>query len=214
MLMKLVFVLFLGVTIQSAHSQTTVQQMVVQLLPIAIEARQGLLSNPTKSSYEFQQEIADAIKQASALPGTSENFPKIHEIFAHLEASIGPLTTAPSFRLHDALKNLARLERNEEAAQYHHTYGLALMVALSKTGNGYSPETAFKVITIDEEYNWLGINQLKGIERKNDNVGTRNFDIWRIQKSSGEEIILYFDVTEIKKQFTHLLNRKDSSTPK
>jgi hypothetical protein len=214
MLRKLVFLLFLGVTIQSAHSQTNVQQMVGQLLPIAIEARQGFLSNPTKSSYELQQEIVDAIKQASALPGTSENFSKIHEIFARMEASIGPLKTAPSFRLHDALKNLARLERNDEAAQYHDAYALALMVALSKTGNGYSPETALKVITIDEEYNWLGINQLKGIERKNNNIGTRNFDIWRVQKLSGEESTLYFDVTEIKEQFTRLLNRKDSSAPK
>jgi hypothetical protein len=88
------------------------------------------------------------------------------------------------------------------------------MVALSKTGNGYSPETALRVITIDEEYNWLGINQLKGIERKNNNIGTRNFDIWRVQKLSGEESTLYFDVTEIKEQFTRLLNRKDSSAPK
>lgn len=214
MLRKLIFLLFLGVTLPSAHAQTNVQQMVGQLLPIAIEARQELLSSRKKSTYEIQKEIVDAIKQASALPGTSENFSKIHEIFARLEASIGPLKTAPSFRLHDALNSLARLEKNDEAAQYHHAYALALMVALSKTGNGYSPETAFKVITIDEEYNWLGINQLKGIERKNNNVGARNFDIWRVQKPSGEEVTLYFDVTEIKEQFTRLLNRKESSSPK
>ena len=107
MLKKHVFLLFLGITIQYAHSQTNVQQMVGQLLPIAIEARQELLSNLNKSTHEIQQEIGDAVKQASALPVTSENFSKIHEIFARLEASVGPLKTAPSFRLHDALKILA-----------------------------------------------------------------------------------------------------------
>lgn len=169
------------------------QQLIPAVLPKACKAREAVIAHPTLPSYEIDQQIRTALQKAK------EEFRSPQETLAKLrslETALGPLQEIPSVELHQLLGALAGMEQRLQDQQYHRAYALALMLCLSRTGNGLTPETAYKVVLVSEEYSWFFMNQqqLTRLSRIARTLQDRRYDIWTVRYNDGREGQLYFDI--------------------
>jgi hypothetical protein len=102
----------------------------------------GMLDNRALSAHLGQGDYAGAIKTAEAV--LEKNFVDLN---AHMVAYIAHRET-----------------KNEEKAKYHRAIAEGLLDSIKATGDGKSPETAYEVISISEEYAMfraLGVRAVK-----------------------------------------------------
>ena len=196
-----------------ACAQSPVQALVPSLIEPATRARQAVLDRSDKSPYDVAYEINEAVKKATDVLKDPADAPKALEILHSLEPSLGTLKLLPSRQLHQLLGAIAGMEQRTQDQYYHRAYALALIFSLSRTGNGETPETAFRVISIGEEYDWFFFNQqaFKPIDRVLKDIGDRRYDVWRIRLSSGQEKTLYFDVTQMQESAARTFGRSSEA---
>jgi hypothetical protein len=78
---------------------------------------------------------------------------------------------------------------------FHSTVLKGLLGSLYKSGDGKSPETAFKVISVDEEYFMLNMNGYKTIKQSLVQKDGSRYDRMDVEdKKTGEKNTLYFNV--------------------
>jgi hypothetical protein len=95
----------------------------------------------------------------------------------------------------DARLHMMRAEQLSErddplAAAHHRLVFYGLLTSITSSGDGHSKESAYKVISVDEEYtvmNYLGA-EMKGQRLQG------NFDVIAVDLN-GKEATLYFDVS-------------------
>jgi hypothetical protein len=88
------------------------------------------------------------------------------------------------------------LEKQNKDSKFHRMLADALIQSILSTGNGKSEETAFHVFQIEDEYAIINLFQLQlknQVLSENDN---HSFDIMTCENRDGNDIILYFDITE------------------
>jgi hypothetical protein len=101
---------------------------------------------------------------------------------------------------------------NDERADFHRDVGMGLITSILRSGDGKSPETAFVVISTDEEYvlmNFLGIRPSgQSLLHKDQH----SYDLMKgTEQDSGETVSIYFN---IDKPFAHLAAQIDKSPKK
>lgn len=184
----------------TAQAQTPVDSLIVKLLPTAVKARESVVNHPTMDAYEIgftlREAISTAMKSASESP---KDFSEVLRSLTPFEAKLGPVREIPSIELHVLLAVLAEQEKRAEDNRYHLAYGTALFVALNLTGNGSSPATAYKVVTVTEEYDWFRFRQRlwKPKTRVPAEIEGKLYDVWTAVSPSGEERQIYFDVSAL-----------------
>jgi hypothetical protein len=116
-----------------------------------------------------------------------------------LERSVGPLRMFPHYELQGLLAAIAAAEGNSDDALYHEAFRYALMQALERTGDGKTPGSAFKVVSVREEYIWFHMQQhrLKQKSKALMEIGGRTYDVWTVLTTTGREEQVYFDVTAL-----------------
>ena len=98
---------------------------------------------------------------------------------------------------------------NEEGAQRAYMIVRGLVRSVLKSGDGKSPETAFVVISIDEEYKALEALSLMPGTQSLVSHGGSSFDRLDARKrDSGEPVTLYFNVDRPHAQLMQTLQQK------
>jgi Domain of unknown function (DUF4919) len=85
----------------------------------------------------------------------------------------------------------------EEDAQRELTIFRGLMISVLTSGDGTSPETAFVVIAIDEEYKTMEALSLTPGMQSLVSIGASSFDRFNAKKRSGEPVTVYFNVDRL-----------------
>jgi uncharacterized protein DUF4919 len=110
-----------------------------------------------------------------------------------------------AFRAHTELQN-------QEKAAFHRYVGLGLLNSILQSGDGKTPQTAYVVISTDEEYvlmNFLGIRPSgQSLMHKDQH----SYDVMTgTQQDGGETVTLYFN---IDKPFGNLAGKIDKAPKK
>ena len=182
------------------RAQPAVDALIPELLPVAAKAREAVVNHPTLGAYEIESTIRDAVNKAKGILKTPHDAAAAREALLPLEKSLGPLREIPFIQLHFLLGAIAGIEQRTEDQNYHRAFASALFVVINRTGKGASPETAYRVVLLAEEYDWFFFMQqrLKVKSRVSKDIGDRKFDIWTALTSSGEERQVYFDVSAMQ----------------
>jgi hypothetical protein len=98
---------------------------------------------------------------------------------------------------------------NEEEARRHYAMFLGLFSSVLKSGNGKSPETAFVVIAVDEEYSVLETASLTPVKQEMVNHGGSAFDRFEVKlPESDQTVTLFFNVDRPHAQLARTLQKK------
>jgi len=94
-----------------------------------------------------------------------------------------------------ALAAACRKTQDIENADKYRKLWIGLVSSILASGDGKSAGTAFKVISVDEEYAVLAVSGLVRTHQKLVNIENSNFDILHIKdEQTGKEFDLYFNV--------------------
>jgi hypothetical protein len=88
-----------------------------------------------------------------------------------------------------------RETKNKEKEEFHSFVLKGLLDSIYDSGTGQTPETAFVVITVDEEYFFLGVYGYR--VTKSDQVGANNHSYDKMEtedKKTGAKAIFYFNI--------------------
>ena len=95
---------------------------------------------------------------------------------------------------------------NEEEARREHAVFMGLVRSVFNSGDGKSPETAFVVIAIDEEYAVMAALSLTLVTQALINHGGSAFDRLEVKRrDSDQPLTLYFNVDRPQAQFARTL---------
>jgi uncharacterized protein DUF4919 len=98
---------------------------------------------------------------------------------------------------------------NEEEARRHYAMFLGLFSSVLKSGNGMSPETAFVVIAVEEEYNVLETASFTPVKQERVNHGGSAFDRFEVKLPESEQTVtLFFNVDRPHAQLARTLQKK------
>jgi hypothetical protein len=98
---------------------------------------------------------------------------------------------------------------NEESARRERAVVDGLISSVLKSGDGKTPQTAFDVIAIDEEYKALGMLGLVRGTQSLVTVDGRTFDRLDAKtRDSGQPVTLYFNVDRLQAKLLRELQRK------
>lgn len=84
-----------------------------------------------------------------------------------------------------------------DKAQHHTSIGRGLIQSILASGDGKSPETAFSVISVAEEYSVLGSLGLKKVQQSLINNGGHSYDLLVVQNNAGATARIYFNVDRV-----------------
>lgn len=206
-----VAVLFASFTVQA---QTAIDALIPNLLPIAAKSREAVVNHPTLAAFEVEHTIRDAVSKAvKSLTESPKDISKARSFLTPIEETIGPLREIPLVELHFLLAKLAELEQKLDEQNYHRAFAGALFVTLSRTGNGTSPEAAYKIVMIAEEYDWFGFMQQRWRRkaRVSRNIEGKIFDIWTAVSPTGEERDIYFDASAMQDSLRRVFKARGAS---
>lgn len=196
----------------NASAQSPVQALIPTLMPVAAKARDGIVNHPRLASFEIEAIMRETVKKATGVMKGPNDVSAARAILAPLEQTIGPLRQLPLFELHRLLGYLAGLEGKSDEQNYHRAYSVALLLSIDKSGNGTSPESAYRVVMIVEEYDWFaaqrGLKQQTRVARE---MNGRKYDVWTARIDSGEERQIYFDVTGMQESAARVLNARNAA---
>lgn len=89
-----------------------------------------------------------------------------------------------------------QLEDSERAA-WHLQFARGLISSLLSSGDGRTPETAFKVITVREEYEMLRALSLESLGQRLITANDRYYDVLSVRDANGAQGEVFFEVTDI-----------------
>jgi hypothetical protein len=209
-------VCFLGLLLTHPLSaQPTAEALIPSLEPVASKAREAVVNHPDLAAFEIEGEIREAVENATAVIKGPGDVPAARKILAPLENEIGPLREIPLIELHKLLGALDKIENKTEDQMYHRAYSAALMIDILKSGNGTSPETAYHVVMISEEYAWFDYfkQDVQAKSRVYRDINGRSFDIWTATTTAGAERQIYFDVSAMDASFNRVMKARSKNQP-
>ena len=95
----------------------------------------------------------------------------------------------------------------EKDSSFYKDYVNRLLRSIFESGDGRTPETAFHVIQIKEEYEILKFMGLTPHEQTTYDTGGHSFDVITCENRNGEWVRIFFDITE----HMEMLNRAFSN---
>lgn len=147
--------------------------------------RRGRLYVPDASNIqELEERLADAARTESAAGVIDASA----ALLASDQADINAHTLRSSaFRKTDHLAE----------ADFHRTVAQGLLDSIIHAGDGQSAESAWTVFRVKEEYEVLKAKQARFVSQSRINVGQRTLDLLDAQRSDGEKLHIYFDISEL-----------------
>lgn len=109
----------------------------------------------------------------------------------------GSLYGSPNIQPHMTLAVCLEKLGDQAKADHHRDIADGFLDAIAKTGDGKSVETAFKVITIAEEYAMMSALGLKMKSQSLMNKDGHAFDVFAATTQSGTAVTVYFNIDPI-----------------
>jgi hypothetical protein len=147
--------------------------------------RRGRLYVPDASNIqELEERLADAAKSES--------------IAGVAEASLAVLASDQAdINAHTLRSNALRKTDHVTEADFHRAVAQGLIDSIIHAGNGQTPESAWTVFRVKEEYEVLKAKRARFTSQSRVNVGQRTLDLLDAEQDGGEKLHVYFDVTEL-----------------
>jgi hypothetical protein len=103
---------------------------------------------------------------------------------------------------------------NAEEANFHYTFLDNLVNSILESGDGKTPETAFVVISVEEEYLLLGWMEFQTTMQEFVELENHYYDQFQaIDPDTGEEVSIYFNIDLPYGHLVEVLSEKIISTP-
>ncbi|HKO52421.1 MAG TPA: DUF4919 domain-containing protein [Polyangiaceae bacterium] len=148
--------------------------------------RRGRLYVPDASNIrELEERLAEAARSESAAG--------VVDASAALLATDQADINAHSLRA-SALHKTNHLTESE----FHRAVAQGLIDSITQAGDGQSPESAWTVYRVKEEYEVLKAKQARFLSQSRSSEGARTFDVLQAERIvDGAKLRFYFDVTEL-----------------
>lgn len=99
-------------------------------------------------------------------------------------------------RAHVVSDNVLRKTGHPKEADFHHIMARGLLQSIFNSGDGQTPERAFRVFHVREEYDLARLIDLEVVGQSVKQEEGRTLDVLRVKK--GKEVVdIYFDITEL-----------------
>ncbi len=196
----------------------TLQGLIFSLLVLALTSlamgadseyttmRLNFAAQPGYNPYVIQSIEKAKINEAMAAWRKGDVVTAFKEFKAILE--VNPVSIETHRRMADGYKNLVKDAKNEQQKQEllqlenkHLTIAEGLIKSIISSGDGKSSKTAFKVISIPEEY--MALWYLGLIAEKAELDKTGPFDVISAKNKEGNVEKVYFDVSILKNSFSN-----------
>jgi hypothetical protein len=82
-------------------------------------------------------------------------------------------------------------------SERHKAVARGLIRAILSSGDGKTPETAFAVISVSEEYTIIGVRGARRVQQALINKDGHAYDLMTVQNRSGEKEQLYFNIDRV-----------------
>lgn len=99
------------------------------------------------------------------------------------------------------------MKANGKDFEFHKVMLDRLEQSILSTGDGRSPETAFHVAQVKEEYAILNAFGLQLISQSLSSKGNHSFDVMECQSKDGNVYKIYFDITEHMKSISEIYGK-------
>jgi len=147
--------------------------------------RRGRLYVPDASNIqELEERLADAARSDSPAGVIDASA----ELLAADQADINA---------HTLRSNALRKTDHLTEADFHRTVAQGLIDSIIHAGNGQTPESAWTVYRVKEEYEVLKAKHARFTSQSRVNVGNRTLDLLDAEQTDGQKLHVYFDVTEL-----------------
>lgn len=139
-------------------------------------------------SYEGEGDVTESLKGLFKAIG-KENYEKalkrcnamLEELYISIDAHIGCII---------ANRGLG----NAEKSAYHKLIVNGLMESIMGSSDGHSPETAWEVISIEEEYAVMRALAYRWQDQSLEGENGRMYDVFTVKTQEGESFELYFNI--------------------
>jgi hypothetical protein len=147
--------------------------------------RRGRLYVPDASNIqELQERLADAARSESTA--------------GVIDASAAVLESDQAdINAHTLRSNALRKTDHLTEADFHRTVAQGLIDSIIHAGDGQNAQSAWTVYRVKEEYEVLKAKNAHFISQSRINVGDRSYDLLDAERSDGEKLHVYFDITEL-----------------
>jgi hypothetical protein len=96
--------------------------------------------------------------------------------------------------IHGALAQVFEQGGRQDVAAWHRAFANGLVNALMNSGDGFSFETAIKVVNVREEYEVLSLLDLSVVDRRLVLYKDRHYDVFLVRDAKGQQATIHFDV--------------------
>ena len=95
---------------------------------------------------------------------------------------------------HVYASSCARKLNDESSAQYHRKVALGLLASIARSGNGQAPQSAYVIVSIDEEYAFLSTAGYRVKDQSLVQFGQHECDAIEVVDATGLQKTVYFNV--------------------
>ncbi|HEF5869765.1 TPA: DUF4919 domain-containing protein [Burkholderia cenocepacia] len=172
----------------------------------AHERRAKFLSDQRFNYRELIQLVQDSQKAAMQLAQQGDvagALSKIREV-----ERIRPIRDIPIFSLVSNYSALLGKAGNEGAHADMRLYLFGIAQDIAHSGDGLTPETAVRVIAVNEEYSWLSAKKLHVTRQALIRNGDSQYDAIEATDASGRSRTYYFDVTPFFGRYVPVANKR------
>jgi hypothetical protein len=89
---------------------------------------------------------------------------------------------------------VSKRKNDSERQKMHDFVGRGLVQSILASGDGKTPETAYVVISVDEEYSLLRIQGLRTEEQSLVPLNGHHYDVMKVVSSDGGQSTVYFNI--------------------
>jgi len=103
-------------------------------------------------------------------------------------------TNFTNITAHVYAASCAKKLNDESSAQYHRKVALGLLASIARSGNGQAPQSAYVVVSVDEEYAFLSTAGYRIKDQSLVQFGQHECDAMDVIDSNGLQKTIYFNV--------------------
>lgn len=136
-------------------AQPAVMALIPVVMPDVEKARTAVAEHPTLATFEIEDMLRKRVDAATAAFTVPQSGAAVRAALQPLEKDLGPLRTVPYAPPHQLLGAVAGAEGRDADQICHRAYGVAVLIAIDRSGDGKTLPTAMRVVMVNEQYTWF-----------------------------------------------------------
>jgi len=137
--------------------------------------------DPYRSSTEHYVAVCELLKSGEIESAKDRVIQSLNEHYLDIE-------------MHILASEIYEMLGDEQRARHHARFAVKLLGSICRSGNGKTPETAFQVIDLAEEYAIMSMLNVECISQELRREGDHYSDVFRVRLADGSETLIYFNI--------------------